>query len=114
MIPSFRDTLTTRKEKDLHALVVRCTSNSGMKGIYVRDGIKIDVYNENEFDEVAKSFCVYGGCRAVMGHGQYPDSSLVLLCLNLYLSLPSDVLTSRKAAIRGLPVSELEFSISVT
>ena len=30
-----------------------------MKGIYVRDGIKIDVYSENAFDEVAKSFCVY-------------------------------------------------------
>ena len=36
-------------------------------GIYVRDGIKIYVYSENEFDEVAKSFCVYGGCRAVIG-----------------------------------------------
>ena len=32
---------------------------SGMKGIYVTDGIKIDVYSENAFDEVAKSFCVY-------------------------------------------------------
>ena len=30
-----------------------------MKGIYVTDGIKIDVYSENAFDEVAKSFCVY-------------------------------------------------------
>ena len=67
MIPPLRDNLTSKKEKDLHALVVRCTSNSGMKGIYVRDGIKIDVYHENEFDEVAKSFCVYGGCRAFMG-----------------------------------------------
>ena len=38
-----------------------------MIGIYVRDGIKIYVYSENEFDEVAKSFCVYGGCRAVIG-----------------------------------------------
>ena len=38
-----------------------------MKGIYVKDGIKIYVYSGNEFDEVAKSFCVYGGCRAVMG-----------------------------------------------
>ena len=34
-----------------------------MKGIYVRHGMKIYVYIENEFDEVAKSF----GCRAVMG-----------------------------------------------
>ena len=33
-----------------------------MKGIYVRDGIKIYVCSENEFDEVTKSFCVYGGC----------------------------------------------------
>ena len=30
-----------------------------MKGIYVTDGIKIDVYSENAFDEVARSFCVY-------------------------------------------------------
>ena len=34
-------------------------NQSGMKGIYVTDGIKIDVYSENAFDEVAKSFCVY-------------------------------------------------------
>ena len=57
--PSLRDTLTSRKEKDFHARVVRCKFNSGMKGIYERDGIKIDVYSENAFDEVAKSFCVY-------------------------------------------------------
>ena len=67
MISSLSDTLTSRKEKDLHARVVRCKFNSGMKGIYVRDGIKIYIYSENEFDEVTKSFCVYGGCRAVMG-----------------------------------------------
>ena len=30
-----------------------------MNGIYVTDGIKIYVYSENAFDEVAKSFCVY-------------------------------------------------------
>ena len=33
-----------------------------MKGIYVRDGIKIYVCSENEFDEVTKSFYVCGGC----------------------------------------------------
>ena len=56
MIPSLSDTLTSRKEKDLHARVVRCKFNSGMKSIYVRVGIKIYVYSENEFDEVTKSF----------------------------------------------------------
>ena len=75
MIPLLSDTLTFRKEKDLHARVVRCKFKSGMKGIYVRDGIKIYIYSENEFDEVTKSFCVYGGC------------------LNLYLSLPSNAPT---------------------
>ena len=47
MIPSLRDTLTSRKKKDLHARVVRCKFNSGMKGIYVRDGIQIYFYSEN-------------------------------------------------------------------
>ena len=52
-----------------------------MKGIYVRDGIKIDVYNENEFDEVAKSFCVYGGCRAVMGIEEVTAGANTLILL---------------------------------
>ena len=81
MIPSLRDNLTSKKEKDLHALEVRCTSNSGMKGIYVKDGIKIGVYHENEFDEVAKSFCVYGGCRAVMGIEEVTAGANTLILL---------------------------------
>ena len=42
-----------------------------MKNIYVKDGIKIYVYSENELDKVAESFCVYGGCRHryYCGHG---------------------------------------------
>ena len=118
MIPSLRNTLTLRKEKDLHVWVVRCKFNSGMKGIkkYVRDGIKIYVYRENEFDEVAKSFCVYGRFKAVMGIMEMTAgaNTLILVCLNLHLSLPYDVLPSRKAAIQGLPVSEPEFSIIAT
>ena len=107
---SFNDTIIEGhlcvERGDLHAWVVRCKFNSGLKGIYVRDGIKIYVYSENELDEVAKSFRVYGGCRVVDSRRQYPHLSLILLCLNLYLSLPSGVLTSRKATIRGLPLEK--------
>ena len=55
-----------------------------MKGIYVRDGIKIDVYSENEFDEVAKSFCVYGGCRAVIGIKEVTAGSNTIILLSPY------------------------------
>ena len=62
---------------------------------------------------------IYGGCRAVTrseGRRQkYPHRSLILLCLNLYLSFPSrQLLTSRKSAIRVLSVLKPELSISVS
>ena len=55
-----------------------------MKGIYVRHGMKIYVYIENEFDEVAKSFCVHGGCRAVMGIMEVTAGANTLILLSSY------------------------------
>ena len=55
-----------------------------MKGIYVTDGIKIDVYSENEFDEVAKSFCVYGGWRADIGIKEVTAGANTIILLSLY------------------------------
>ena len=55
-----------------------------MKGIYARDEIKIYVYSENEFDEVAKSFRVYGGCRAVMGIKEVTAGANTLILLSSY------------------------------
>ena len=55
-----------------------------MKGIYVRDGMKIDVYSENEFYEVAKSFCVHGGCRVVMGIKEVTTGTNTVILLSLY------------------------------
>ena len=55
-----------------------------MKGIYVRDGIKMYVYNENEFDEVAKSLCVCGGCRAVIGIKEVTAGTNTLILLSSY------------------------------
>ena len=55
-----------------------------MKGIYVRDGMKIDVYSENEFDEVVKSFCVYDGFRAVMGTKEVTAGANTIILLSPY------------------------------
>ena len=55
-----------------------------MKGIYVRDGIKVDVSSENEFDEVAKSFCVYDGCRAVIGINEGTAGANTIILLSPY------------------------------
>ena len=76
--------MTSRKEKDFHARVIRCKFNSGMKGIYVRDGIKIGVYGENEFDEVAKSFWVYDGFRVVIGIKEVTAGANTIILLSPY------------------------------
>ena len=55
-----------------------------MKDIYVKAGIKIYVYSENEFDKVAESFCVYGECRAVMGIKEVTASANTLILLSSY------------------------------
>ena len=57
-----------------------------MKDIYVKAGIKIYryVYSENEFDKVAESFCVYGGCRAVMGIKEVTAGANTLILLSSY------------------------------
>jgi len=55
-----------------------------IKSFYVRDGIKIDVYSENEFDEVANSFCVYGGCRAVIGIKEVTAGANTIILLSPY------------------------------
>ena len=55
-----------------------------MKGIYVRDGIKIGVYGENEFDEVAKSFWVYDGFRVVIGIKEVTAGANTIILLSPY------------------------------
>ena len=42
------------------------------------------VYSENEFDEVAKSFCVYGGCKAVMDIVEVTAGANTLALLSSY------------------------------
>ena len=46
--------------------------------------MKMFVYSENEFDEVAKSFCVYGGCKAVMDIVEVTAGANTLTLLSSY------------------------------
>ena len=55
-----------------------------MKGICVKDGIKIYVYSKNEFDKVAESFCVYGECRVVIDIKEVTAGANTLILLSSY------------------------------
>ena len=55
-----------------------------MKGICVKDGLKIYVYSKNEFDKVAESFCVYGECRVVIDIKEVTAGANTLILLSSY------------------------------